>query len=155
MRIIWIKNDLYEEIIKLVNEFLPYETGGILLGYTDVQRNLVVTEVVGPGPNAVHQEDYFLPDGSFQQKEINTAFVKSEGETTYLGDWHSHPFKKPYLSSLDLSTLQNIAKHDTSGTDEPVFLIVGTKPLKIKSWQYSALRKEHVNLEIRIWSESL
>lgn len=67
MQIIWIRKGPYEEIIKVVSEFLPYETGGILLGYNDVRGNLVIMEVVGPGPDAVHQEDYFLPYGSFQQ----------------------------------------------------------------------------------------
>ena len=154
MRIIWIRNDHYERIVGIVQGFLPYETGGILLGYTDIRGNLVITEVVGPGPDAVHQEDYFLPDGSFQQDKINKAFEASAGETTYLGDWHSHPFRRPYLSSIDLTTLQNIARHKTSGTPEPVFLIVGTNPLKLKCWRYSPLKREPVNLEIRIWSDN-
>ena len=155
MKAIWIRSDLYEEIIGAVKTFLPYETGGILLGYIDVQVNLVVTKIVGPGPEAVHQENYFLPDGTFQQKEINKTFEETEGETTYLGDWHSHPYKKPYLSAVDLNTLQKIAIHKTSGTNEPVFLIVGTNPLRLKCWQYSATRREPVDLEIKIWSGSL
>src|SRR5690606_25712327 len=117
MKVIWIRNELYEEIIGAVKEFLPYETGGVLLGYKDVKGSFVVTEIIGSGSDAVHQEDYFLPDGPFQQKEINRVFFASEGETSYLGDWHSHPYKKPYLSSIDLSTLSNIARHKTSGTD--------------------------------------
>lgn len=155
MRMIWIRNDHYKQIIEAIEEFLPYETGGILLGYADVQGNLVVTEIVGPGPDAIHQEDYFLPDGKYQQYEINKAFKASSGQTTYLGDWHSHPFKKPYLSAIDLNTLRKIAGHQASGTDEPVFLIVGTNPLKLKCWRYSPLIKEPVSLKIRIWSERL
>lgn len=152
MKIIWIRNDHYKKIIAAIKEFLPYETGGILLGYTDVRGNLVVTEVVGPGPDAVHQEDYFLPDGTFQQNEINRVFESSEGKTTYLGDWHSHPFKKPYLSSIDLVTLKKIARHKTSGTKEPVFLIIGTDPLEAKCWQLSLISQRPVNLAIRKWS---
>lgn len=154
MKVIWIRNDLYQEMIKEVKSFLPLETGGILLGYTDVEENMVVTKIVGPGPEAVHQEDYFLPDGSFQQKEINKTFEETEGETTYLGDWHSHPYKKPYLSALDINTLQRIATHKTSGTDQPVFLIVGTNPLNLKCWQYSASKHMPICLEIRIWTNN-
>ncbi|MBZ9731344.1 Mov34/MPN/PAD-1 family protein [Salegentibacter sp. JZCK2] len=155
MNVIWIRSDLYEDIIGAVKTFLPYETGGILLGYVDVQENLVVTKIVDPGPEAVHRKDYFLPDGSFQQKEIDKVFQETEGEETYLGDWHSHPYKRPFLSDIDLDTLQRIATHKPSGTDEPVFLIVGTNPLKLKCWQYSATKHEPIGLEIRIWTDNL
>lgn len=148
MRIVWIRNDLYEQIISLVKDYLPYETGGMLLGYTDVRGNLVVTKVVGPGPDAVHQKDYFLPDAIYQQEEINRAFKDSEGETTYLGDWHSHPFQPPYMSKLDLKTLKRIALHKLSGTVEPIFLIVGTHPVIPKCWKFerSIIKTKEVNI---------
>lgn len=40
----------------------PWETGGMLMGYVADNGDYVVTQLIGPGPNAKHSRYRFLPD---------------------------------------------------------------------------------------------
>jgi len=149
---IWIKRNLYVKLIDFTMEFMPNETGGMLLGYTSQEGDLVLSNIIGPGPKAVHLNNYFLPDGDYQQKKLTNLFNKSGGAVSYLGDWHSHPFNNSYVSQLDFKTLKEIAFCPTSGTQNPIILILGTDPLDIKCWMYSNDSKSEIeDVLIRIW----
>lgn len=127
----------------MVREFgraFPRETGGVLVGYwgTD-SKAVVITDVVGPGPLAIHRENRFTPDSSYHEVEIARLYAQSNRLHTYLGDWHSHPDSYATLSRTDQTTLSRIAKHEQARIKTPLMAIIGAKnPPVLRIWQYGA-----------------
>ena len=97
----------------------------MLLGYSDENRGVVVTNIIGPGPLATHSQRGFSPDADYQQAVLEQLYWESGGRTTYLGDWHTHPVSSPHPSLIDKRTMIRIARTPTSGTTNPVMLILG------------------------------
>lgn len=63
----------------------PLETGGVLLGYfVELGREVVVTHAVGPGPDAIHRRDGFLPDSGFHDETIADLYRASGRRIVYL-----------------------------------------------------------------------
>src|SRR2546425_707963 len=88
----WLSEATYEKMLAEAERTLPNETGGVLIGYWAVPfREVVLTAVVGPGPQALHDTDIFIPDPEYQEAEIARCYEESGRLHTYLGDWHTHP----------------------------------------------------------------
>jgi integrative and conjugative element protein (TIGR02256 family) len=87
------------------------ETGGVFLGYwSEHGHEVVITEMVGPGPNAVLIVHDFIPDYAYQKRQIAEHYAASGRRYTYLGDWHTHPdTKQTRLSRKDRRSLGRIA----------------------------------------------
>ncbi len=102
----------------------------MLLGYRAEQQagqgdQIVITDLVGAGPAAVHRPDGFVPDGTWQQERLDEAYVASGRVMTYLGDWHSHPDSSPAPSEKDRKTAKKISRNRGARTREPLTLIIG------------------------------
>lgn len=152
MQLVWIKHHLYEKLFEETNKKLPLETGGMLLGYKDEYNDIVITELIGAGPNAVHNEYSFAPDGKYQQNELSRIYYESDRIFTYLGDWHSHPYQNSYMSGRDLKTLKKIAKTKSAREPNPIFIIIGTRPSEAKCWKYNTNVNRHIELlEIEVY----
>lgn len=146
MRMIYILKSLVDSIIEetLVNE--PLETGGMLLGYIE-QRNYYVVDLIDAGPKAIHDSDYFLSDGKYQQPLLEQKFFNSNGRITFLGDWHSHPNGDSYLSQLDMDTLKNISEDQGAQIACPISIIIGTSPCKIRGFNYEKGKYQKLDLK--------
>jgi integrative and conjugative element protein (TIGR02256 family) len=114
----------------------PKETGGVVMGYK-LKETFYITDVVGPGEKAVHDYNSFSPDNNFHEKEIARIYKESGRIHTYLGDWHTHPCQRAYLSERDKKTLRNISAFKPSRLPEPLMIILGSNPFQIKAWLYS------------------
>lgn len=102
----------------------------MLLGYRaadegEEEEHVVVTDLIGAGPAAVHRPDGFVPDGAWQQERLGEAYIASGRVTTYLGDWHSHPDSTPLPSKKDRKTAKKISRSRSARAREPLMLIVG------------------------------
>lgn len=103
----------------------PCETGGVLLGYwSPPYSEVVVTDVVGPGPRAVHEPTRFVPDADYQEAEIARWHLADSRRHAYLGDWHSHPTGGAGLSSKDRRTLRAIAAHEAARAPVPLMVVL-------------------------------
>lgn len=122
---IWISRTLFLQMCQFGEQKFPLETGGMLLGYTSDTGDVVVTEIIGPGPNAIHRRYRFLPDADYQQERLEAHHLRTNGIESYLGDWHTHPHGDPIPSRLDRKTLAKIASSPSSGITNPVMAIVG------------------------------
>ena len=152
MQVVWIKHSLFYKLFEETNNKLPLETGGKLLGYKDVYNNIVISDLIGPGPNAVHKKYSFIPDGEYQQNELTRIYFESSRITTYLGDWHSHPYENSYMSWRDKKTLKKIAKTKSAREPNPIFIIIGTKTNEAKCWKYNKDTFECIeSLEIKVY----
>jgi len=143
---LWVTTDQIEQIIIDIENHHPYETGGVLMGYTGLNGDVVVTDIIYSGPNAIHKRYSFCPDQEYQLEQIANIFYESNRSVNYLGDWHSHPNTVPDLSMLDKRTLTKIALTPESKCPNPIMVIFGEKPNK---WTINAVRFQ--SGKIRIW----
>ena len=126
MKQAWILSGVLDQIRNEAESKTPLETGGLLLGYWSADNNnVVITDMVGPGPLAKHRKFTYKPDYSFHQQEMKRIFNENGGMSTYLGDWHSHPESSSHLSFLDKRALRNIARFPDNYIDHPIMLVLG------------------------------
>lgn len=125
-------------MIAEADRIFPYETGGVLLGYWDESfKEVVIDRVLGPGPDAIHRRESFIPDARYHEQMIAYHYEASGRLHTYIGDWHTHPLSVPYLSRKDRRTLKKIAKHEEARAPIPIMTILGGPPWEMKVWRYS------------------
>lgn len=120
---IWISTQDWTRLTALAEETFPKETGGIFAGYFSGD-DVIVTDVIGPGPNAVHKRWSFRPDAEFHESEIARIYAESNRMYYYIGDWHTHPNGAAGLSRTDRRTLSHIAKFKESRLNSPTMLIL-------------------------------
>lgn len=119
----WVRSDVIERIEHEADRAYPNETGGILIGYFSTQGP-VVTDTVGPGPDAVSGRTAFVPDNQYQYRRLAEIYENSGRSHTYLGDWHTHPGGVGTLSRLDRKTLRRIARTPAARAPEPIMVIL-------------------------------
>jgi integrative and conjugative element protein (TIGR02256 family) len=106
------------------------------MGYT-TEGQVVVTNLIGPGPDATHREAFFQPDAAYQLAEIERQYHDSGRMITYLGDWHTHPRATGYLSTTDRHALRVIAEAPDSQQRSPLMAILaGGHPWVLTTWRY-------------------
>jgi integrative and conjugative element protein (TIGR02256 family) len=132
-KIVWLKKSVLEMIMDEMNKWYPNETGGVLIGYWN-ENQAVITHLIDGGPNAVRSKTSFIPNHKYQVDEISKIYKISNRTETYLGDWHTHPDVKAYLSNTDKKTFNKIARYKPARLSMPLMIIVGTKPLELKVW---------------------
>lgn len=139
---IWIAPSVMARAEEEANSQAPYETGGILVGYfattSNRIRGAVITNMVGPGPDAERTATTFQPDHTWQAERLAELYAKSGRLHTYLGDWHTHPGGPPFPSRTDRSTLHTIAKHAAARCPEPIMVIAGQ--MERSAWRWGAFQ---------------
>lgn len=121
---LWVARKCHTEMLRLAHQHYPFETGGMLLGYQADDGQTVVRAIIGPGPKARRGRFRFRPDAEYQQEKLEAHFRRTNGQETYLGDWHTHPRGLAALSRLDKRTLAHIAKTPSSLTTRPVMMVL-------------------------------
>lgn len=142
---IWISQCFINEIINEIEVYSPLETGGAFFGYIAENGDVVVTDLISAGPGAKRRKYSFEPDQEYQLTEIERLFILSNGKTTYLGDWHSHPTNSPVLSRKDEKTLLNIALSAEARCPHPIMVVVGSHPEK---WSFNCVMFKHGKRQI-------
>ena len=123
----------------------PKETGGVLLGFSDAERDeqIQIAHQVGPGPKATHKHFRFEPDSAWQEKQIAEAYEDSGRILSYLGDWHSHPRGGRSPSGVDRATAREISRFKEARLPHPLILILHGKP---EQWEIAAYRRHRWKL---------
>ena len=127
----WIGSHLVDEMRAEAGAWAPSESGGVMMGYWAGPTQVVVTDLVEPGPGARHETGLFAPDYDFQERAVAGIYESSNGRSTYLGDWHSHPGGGLVLSRKDRVLLSEIAQHRESRARRPVMAVLAGQ----ESWQ--------------------
>jgi integrative and conjugative element protein (TIGR02256 family) len=122
----WVAAPVLAALRVEADRAFPLETGGVLLGYwVTPGEEVVLAEIVGPGPAAHHAPRRFRPDRGYQELEIARRYEASGRYHTYLGDWHTHPRAAPDLSHLDRRTLGAIARDRDARAVTPLMAVLG------------------------------
>ncbi len=141
VRRVVLSDKVREEITSLTEASPDSETGGILLGYIDDNRQAVVLRVTGPGPQASRSASHFEKDVQFIQSQVDTAASELGDRGSYIGEWHSHLEASPQPSAIDVRSLVGIVHAPNYLTRCPVMLIAGLAPddgrvHNIRSWVF-------------------
>ena len=140
-----------EEILAAAKEKAPLETGGMLVGYLGVEpAELVVTGMIGGGPDAIEKREGFEPNGAWQREELARRYEESGRVTTFVGDWHSHPAGVAAPSRKDVRTARRISRARAARMKEPLTLIAACEENErwtIAGYRYRRWRLRAVRLE--------
>ena len=126
--ITWISASCLAYLIHEGKRTVPNETGGVLMGYWPSEGSVVITHVIGPGPDARHTRYAFYPDLDFHDREIERVYSESGRMSTYFGDWHTHPDGGNGASQRDRKTLLNIACAPEARAPKPLMAILSIRP---------------------------
>lgn len=135
--VVYIDAHVHTDLAIEAQKWFPKETGGVLMGYWKSSHEVIITNIIGPGPKAVHTLYSFIPDDEYQIKFIADLYFKSKAKETYLGDWHTHPNVEAYLSPIDKKTLKKITAYKPARLDKTLMLVMSIqKVTKIRIWYH-------------------
>jgi integrative and conjugative element protein (TIGR02256 family) len=127
--VVWISADVLSFLCAEASSAAPNETGGVLLGYwAGTLSEPVVTNALGPGPKAIHEQRRFVPDYEYHELEVARLYRASDCQLQYLGDWHSHPNNAGHLSECDTETLCRICTDREARVSRPLMMILAYGP---------------------------
>lgn len=130
---VFFDQGLEEKLNVMRNQKLPVETGGILLGYHDLNLNSIFIVDALPAPI-----DSISTETEFQRGVLGTIeIVKNAREKTahivdYVGEWHSHPDNvSANPSRKDVIQLTELSKLLSEDGLPAIQLIVGSDNVNI------------------------
>ncbi len=87
-----LDHGLRDRLDQLRHEKLPNETGGVLLGSYDMERDvLYVVDTLPSPPDSVEKRDLYIRGCEGLREAIDGVVAKTGGMLEYIGEWHSHP----------------------------------------------------------------
>jgi integrative and conjugative element protein (TIGR02256 family) len=105
---IWCSSHAMDTLSRLAADMAPLETGGCLAGYyARNSEDAVVTNVIGPGPNATHMRTRFVSDRVFDDESLAALWETSRHTIRYIGDWHTHPGGSSGPSLMDKAFMKH------------------------------------------------
>lgn len=89
---------------------LPNETGGAILGVTDLKtKTIVIVDVLPAPPDSEASPNHFIRGQEGQAKALRIIHERTAGMVDYAGEWHSHPDGCPaHPSELDENLLSTL-----------------------------------------------
>jgi integrative and conjugative element protein (TIGR02256 family) len=130
---VFFDKGLEEKLNVMREQNLPTETGGILLGYHDLNLNAIFIVDALPAPS-----DSISTETEFQRGTIGTieavksARAKTAHIVDYIGEWHSHPENVPVdPSEKDVMQLTELSKLLSEDGLPAIQLIVGSDMVNI------------------------
>jgi integrative and conjugative element protein (TIGR02256 family) len=131
-RIIWDEG-LVIKLQKLRLEFLPNETGGIIVGYFDQKQKAVyVVDVLAAPCDSVTKPDSFIRGKDNLLQRVENIKSKTAAIVDYIGEWHSHPKDTSALPSFaDRKLLDELSKRIAKEGLPILMIIVGEKEFSL------------------------
>jgi len=121
------------------------EAGGILLGRHILGTDdIIVDDATVPMPGDRSSRFQFFRARRRHQEAINRAWQESSGTCTYLGEWHTHPERRPIPSLVDRLRWQQKLLRDQF-TEPIFFVIVGI--VEVRVWEG---RRRHRLMPLRL-----
>ena len=135
---VWLTTEIAAACKDEASRTFPLESGGTFMGYHADNNTVVITAVIGPGPNASHGRSHFEPDQAWQLNEIARLYAESGRRETYVGDWHSHPnASSGEVSGVDRRVLKAIMKTPAARCRRPLMALLYGNPT---GWQLDIWR---------------
>lgn len=128
-----VSESLLEQLALQRNERLPAETGGVLLGAFDADRQLIYVVAHIPSPvDSIEQADGYVRGAFGTAEAVQAAAAATLGMLRYVGEWHSHPDGVPVIPSADdMALFSHLVEGMEVEGHPPVMLIVGQEALGV------------------------
>jgi len=91
-----------------IEHYMP-ESGGVLIGEVYGNNGFWIKDVTIPNKKDISSRYKFIRQDPSHQKIVENWHTKSKGTMQYLGEWHSHPEKKPSPSLIDLHSWKKLS----------------------------------------------
>lgn len=117
---------LLEHLAEMRHDRLPSETGGILVGFHDMQRHRIyIAEALAAPPDSTERPVYF--DRGCVGLRAHLAEIQrvTNGALSYVGEWHSHPGTSTRPSTQDGQVLEFLSTHMAMDGHPGLMVIVG------------------------------
>jgi integrative and conjugative element protein (TIGR02256 family) len=139
-----------DEIVALMQTFVQdsswkAEAGGILIGRHILDTlDIVVDSITVPMPGDCRGRYWFYRHRRGHQQVMDTAWRKSCGTCTYLGEWHTHPQPIPTPSFIDVHGWIRKLNLGTFVGESVFFVIVGLQALGVWEGDKRGRRIYHI-----------
>jgi integrative and conjugative element protein (TIGR02256 family) len=112
---------------------LPAETGGILIGYIDLNiRALMIVDALPPPPDSKASTTFFERGTDGLVHQVTEASRRTSGVVGYVGEWHTHPGgHSSQPSGQDLRQLVYLALGMADDGLPAVSVIVGETDIRV------------------------
>lgn len=127
---------IHREPLEILNSFTQNSTnapeaGGIIIGKI-IQGQINIIKLSVPTILDKSSRTNFERNKVSAQIILDYEFYNSNGQLTYLGEWHTHPEPFPVPSRTDLQMLKQQFKHNKIMTEFILLLIKGTKGIYLR-----------------------
>jgi hypothetical protein len=131
---------LEDKLRQLRAERLPAESGGVLLGYHDLNLGeAVIVDVLPPPPDSRHSTGFFERGVEGLLESYSEVQRRTGNVVGYLGEWHSHPpGHSARQSPDDLLQIFKLARGMADDGLPVIQLIVGERDLELYSGEVVA-----------------
>lgn len=131
-----VDSSLLDDIYSQAKKHYPNEFGGILIGnYSTCGKVATITETCVPTKYS-NSRILFKRFVDNLNKRLSYLFKASNGETIYVGEWHSHPNGASSYSSTDLNSMSEIAEDSNVQISSPLMIIVSMYKDSVKETVY-------------------
>jgi integrative and conjugative element protein (TIGR02256 family) len=119
------------------------ESGGLLLGRTDIHGNTRLIEITEPLAKDIRRRFFF--------KRLDNKHLKIKKEANkrclyFKGNWHTHPENFPNPSFCDKSSWEKSIKNTKTGESLYIyFIIVGNKQIRVWAGNMESKKIEMMN----------
>jgi integrative and conjugative element protein (TIGR02256 family) len=103
-----IAPEVYRNLQQYRQTGRKHETGGALAGYKADDNTWIICSLMHPSLANKSGRTWLERDLSAAQEFATRVNRQSEGQLTYIGEWHTHPDKFPTPSGADIGMLSDI-----------------------------------------------
>lgn len=125
--VVVIAPEVYRNLQQYRQTGRKHETGGALAGYKADDDTWVICSLMHPSPANKSGRTWLERDLVAAQEFASRVHRQSEGQLTYIGEWHTHPEKLPSPSSADTGMLSDILAGSKPPPPFLFGLILGTE----------------------------
>jgi len=122
-----LKAGIDYELIDLLKEKMPNETGGILIGYANSNTKTVYITRILKAPVDSESHPFMFKRGIKDIPQNILDIQEATGSMIgYIGEWHTHPQGYPSMSTRDLATAKGLKRH-LDKVPMPTLIIIVTE----------------------------
>ena len=119
---------LVQNLYSVREKALPNETGGAILGVTDMKtKTIVIVDVLPTPPDSEASPSHFIRGKEGQAEALEVVHKRTAGMVDYVGEWHSHPDGCPALPSEDDHNLLANLHHRMNLEGLPALMVIVAK----------------------------
>ncbi len=131
---IYVISDVVEEMKRQRASSIPNETGGVLFGCYDKDRQIIYVLFSQPAPNdSKNSPSSFVRGCDGLEKVQDTVYKKTFYQVRYLGEWHTHPTGSNAPSHTDINQFKEMSHNHLSQDIPFVQAIIGDNGVYINA----------------------